>query len=47
MMYAFRMDSVRVDSGNGFSEVDVFVAFCTEELKGGVSALVPSEIAMI
>ena len=47
MMYAFRMDSVRADMGKGFREVDVFVAFCTEELKGGVSALVPSEIAMI
>ena len=47
MMYAFRMDSVRVDSGKGFREVDVFVVLCNEELKGGVSALVPSEIAMI
>lgn len=47
MMYAFRMDSVRVDMGKGFREVDVFVALCNEELKGGVSALVPSEIAMI
>jgi sigma-E processing peptidase SpoIIGA len=47
MMYAFRMDGVRVDMGKGFREVDAFVAFCTEELKGGVSALVPSELAMI
>jgi sigma-E processing peptidase SpoIIGA len=47
MMYAFRMDRVRVDMGKGSREVDVFVAFCTEELKGGVSALVPSELAMI
>ena len=47
MMYAFRMDSVRVDMGKGFREVDVFVALCNEELKGGVSALVPSELGMI
>ncbi len=47
MLYAFRMDGVRVDMGKGFREVDAFVAFCTEELKGGVSALVPSELAMI
>ena len=47
MMYAFRMDSVRVDMGKGFREVDVFVALCNEELKGGVSALVPSELVMI
>ena len=47
MMYAFRMDSVRVDSGKGFYEADAFAAFCTEEIKGGVDALVPAEIGLV
>ena len=47
MMYAFRMDSVRVDTGKGFREVDVFVALCTEELKGGVQAIVPTDLGII
>jgi hypothetical protein len=41
------MDSVRVDNGKGFCEVDVFVALCTEELKGGVQAIVPTDLGII
>lgn len=44
MMYAFRADSVRLDCGKGFREADAFAAFCEEDIKGGVEALVPSEM---
>ena len=47
MMYAFRMDSVRVDMGKGFREVDCFVALCREELRVGVQAIVPTDIGII
>ena len=47
MMYAFRMDSVRVDMGEGFREVEVFVALCEERLRGGVQAIVPTDIGII
>lgn len=46
MAYAFRMDSVRVDSGRGFVEVDALAVFCVEEIKGGAEALVPSELVL-
>ena len=46
MMYAFRMDGVRIDAGKGFREVDALAAFCTEKIKEGVDALVPAELIL-
>ena len=46
ILYAFRPDSVKINMGNGWSEVDVYIAF-GEINKGsdGAEALIPSEIA--
>ena len=45
MLYAFRADSVRLNMGKGWSELDVYVAFGKlGSTADGAKALVPSEV---
>lgn len=47
MMYAIRLDSVEIDFGNGWREVDTFVAISQNPINAdGAAALVPAELGV-
>lgn len=47
LLYALRADSVSIDMGKGWCDVDVYVAFSNLELSDeGARALIPSELAL-
>ena len=46
LLYALRADSVSVDMGKGWCEIDAYIAFSTVELDGETRALIPSELVL-
>lgn len=45
LLYALRADSVSIDMGRGWCEVDAYIAFSSVDIGDAARALIPSELA--